>query len=147
MIFERLWRGIWIWIPEWYMNVREWFFLHDFSSIAAAVMWSQMEHDQMFIHVINPTLFHRILKIIVYLIDIPPNSTISISKYKLKIPKALKTRTSVYARFEKIKFVDGNRTKKFLHSKNVRNCNFFCIFYNGVNTKLDRVLIPRCSLK
>ena len=73
-----------------YMNVREWF-LHDFSSIAV-VMWSQMEHDQMFIHVINPTLFHRILKIIVYLIDIPPNSTISISKYKLKIPKVLKTR-------------------------------------------------------
>ena len=64
----------------------------------------------MFIHVINPTLFHRILKIIVYLIDIPPNSTISISKYKLKIPKALKTR----ARFEKIKFVDGNSPKKFL---------------------------------
>ena len=91
-----------------YMNVREWF-LHDFSSIAA-VMWSQMEHDQMFIHVINPTLFHRILKIIVYLIDIPPNSTISISKYKLKIPKALKTRTRG---LKKIKFVDGNSPKKF----------------------------------
>ena len=67
----------------------------------------------MFIHVINPTLFHRILKIIVYLIDIPPNSTISISKYKLKIPKALKTRGSgVFAQFEK--FVDGNSPKKFL---------------------------------
>ena len=65
----------------------------------------------MFIHVINPTLFHRILKIIVYLIDIPPNSTISISKYKLKIPKALKTRTRG---LKKIKFVDGNSPKKFL---------------------------------
>jgi len=69
-----------------------------------------MEHDQMFIHVINPTLFHRILKIIVYLIDIPPNSTISISKYKLKIPKALKTSTRG---LKKIKFVDGNSPKKF----------------------------------
>jgi len=65
----------------------------------------------MFIHVINPTLFHRILKIIVYLIDIPPNSTISISKYKLKIPKALKTRAPG---LKKIKFVDGNSPKKFL---------------------------------
>ena len=68
----------------------------------------------MFIHVINPTLFHRILKIIVYLIDIPPNSTISISKYKLKIPKALKTRRIWCVLGLKKKFVDGNSPKEFL---------------------------------